>query len=123
MGLAFGPISRFMTRGMYRVLESRHMWCDMLTLSQEAHGELQVWVSSLDGYNCQPICHSPSVVRIAYSDASEAGFGGYVVEDGACQAYSQWTPEEAGYSSTWRILMEVCLAGSQTIRMLRTSCK
>ena len=43
MGLAFGPISRFMTRSLYAVLESRCAWCEMLTLSSEAREELNFW--------------------------------------------------------------------------------
>ena len=31
MGLVFGPISRFLTRSLYAVLESRCAWCEMLT--------------------------------------------------------------------------------------------
>ena len=46
MGFAFGPVSRFMTRGLYAVLESRNVWCDMLTLSAEAVEELTFWSSS-----------------------------------------------------------------------------
>ena len=30
MGLAFGPLSRFMTRSLYAVLESHNVWCDLL---------------------------------------------------------------------------------------------
>ena len=37
-------------------------------------------------------------------DASETGFGGYVVEHGSC---GQWTPAETGLSSTWRELSAV----------------
>ena len=58
-------------------------------------------------YNSQPIWHSPSAVRVVYSDASDTGFGGYVVEHGACVAYGQWTKHEAQQSSTWRELSAV----------------
>ena len=78
MGLAFGPVSRFMTRNLYAVLESRNVWCDTFTLSTEAVEELTFWSSSLEGYNSRPICHSPSAVRVVYSDASEMGYGGFL---------------------------------------------
>ena len=49
MGLAFGPVSRFMTRSLYAVLESRQSWRELLWLSAEASAELafgpQVWSS------------------------------------------------------------------------------
>ena len=108
-GLAFGPISRFMTRSLYAVLESRCAWCEMLTLSSEAREELSFWSSSLGEYNSQPIWHTPSAVRVVYTDASDTGYGGYVVEHADCISYGQWTCQEAGHSSTWRELSAVWL--------------
>ncbi len=92
MSLAFGPVSRLMTRSLYAVLEARHAWC-----------------SSLQEYNAQPIWHSPSAVRVVYSDASDTGYGGYVVEHGNCVSYGLWTADEAKQSSTWRELAAVHL--------------
>ena len=51
--------------------------------------------------NCQPIWQSPSAVRVVYADASDTGYGGYVVEHGDCVVYGQWTEHEAQQSSTW----------------------
>ena len=109
MSLAFGPVSRFMTRSMYAVLQSRYAWCDRLALTDEAMDELTFWSSSLEDYNAQPIWHSPSAVRFVYSDASETGYGGFVVEHGTCVSHGQWTVAEAGLSSTWRELAAVWL--------------
>ena len=107
MGLAVGPVSRFMTRSLYALLESRQMWCGMLTLSEEARGELDFWSANLAEYKTQPIWHSPSAVRVVYSDASDTGYGGYVVEHGHYVAYGQWTLSESRQSSTWRELTAV----------------
>ena len=41
MGLALGPISRFMTRSMYALLQTRSAWCSLLELSVEARIELE----------------------------------------------------------------------------------
>ena len=84
MGLAFGTISRFMTRSLYAVLESRCAWCEMLTLSSQAREELNFWSSSLGEYNSQPIWHTPSADRVVYTVASDTGYGGYVVEHADC---------------------------------------
>ena len=109
MGLAFGPVTRFMTRSLYSVLESRQSWYESLQFTPEAKAELVFWASNLEGYNAQPIWHSPGAVRVVYSDASDTGFGGYVVEHGACVTHGQWTAEEACRSSTWRELTAVYL--------------
>jgi len=40
MALGLGPVSRLMTRSLYSILNSRHYWCEPLTISQEAKQEL-----------------------------------------------------------------------------------
>ena len=108
MGLAVGPVSQFMTRSLYTLLNTRLSWWEMLEVTLEALQELEFWKVCLDDYNyCQPIWHSPSAVRVVYSDASDTGYGGYVVEHGPCVAYGQWTTHEAHQSSTWRELTAV----------------
>ena len=96
-----------MTRSLYALLESRQAWCDQLMISTEAQGEMLFWEQSLAEYNAQPIWHSPSAVRVVYSDVSDMGYGGYVVEHGPCVVHCQWTAEEASQSSTWRELTAV----------------
>ena len=107
MSLAFGPVSRFMTCSMYMLLESRLSWWSELEITQDARQELKFWRACMATYNRQPIWHSPAAVRIVYSDASDSGYGGYVVEHGASVAYGQWTDQESKQSSTWRELMAV----------------
>ena len=97
MGLA---VSRFMTRSMYSLLNTRDTWYDLLEISADAHHELEFWKACLAEYSSQPIWQVPSAVRVVYSDASESGYGGYVVEHGGCVSYGQWTESEAGQSST-----------------------
>ena len=107
MGIALGPVSRFMTRNLYALLDSRSAWCDVLRVSPQARMELEFWVNCLHHYSSQPIWHSPSAVRVVYSDASDTGYGGYTVEHGVHVAQGSWSPEEAIQSSTWRELVAV----------------
>lgn len=76
MGLAIGPISRFMSRALYAVLHSRQAWSEHLELSPEAQAELAFWACCISDYNAQPIWRSPSALRVVYSDASDTGYGG-----------------------------------------------
>ena len=124
MSLALGPIARFMTRGLYALLNSRYSWCHMLRVSLEAALELQFWLFNLESYNGQSIWHSPSAVRLVYSDASNSGYGGYIIQYGPQIAHGQWSPEEATQSSTWRELCGVqrvleSIAGSLKNERLR----
>ena len=79
MGLALDPVARFMTRNLYAILELRGVWCDMLTVTQAGQMEIDFWAKSIESYNGQPIWRGPSAVHVAYSDASDTGYGGYMV--------------------------------------------
>ena len=70
----------------------------------EAIKELQFWQGQINNFNGQNIWHSPSAIRVVYSDASSSGYGGYLVEHGCHIAHGQWLPNERIQSSTWREL-------------------
>ena len=107
MGLALGPISRLMTRSMYALLNSRHCWCQTLKPTSEVRQELGFWREQIDHVNGWEIWHSPSAVRVVYSDASDTGYGGFSVEHGCYVVYGAWCAEERRKSSTWRELRAV----------------
>ena len=64
---------------------------------------------NIEAYNGQPIWFSPGTTRVAYSDASSSGYGGYVVELGPEFAHGLWSPTELELSSTWRKLKAVAM--------------
>ena len=107
MSLALGTIARLQTRSLYALINNRVSWCQNLRLSSEATAELQFWKEKLENFNGQNIWHSPSAVRLVYSDASDTGYGGYTVEHGCHIAHGQWLPHESTRSSTWRELKAV----------------
>ena len=69
MSLALGPVSRLMTRSMYALLTARSHWNQPMDLTPEAKAELEFWCNQIDHVNGQEIWHSPSSVRVVYSDA------------------------------------------------------
>ncbi len=107
--IAIGPIARLRTRALYGVILTRHTWSSVVTLSDEALEELKFWLANLEFFNGQPLWRSPSAVWLVYSDASDTGYGGYLVEHGAHVAQGMWTPDESKLSSTWRELQAVAL--------------
>ena len=109
LSLAVGPVTRFMTRSLYDLLNQWQCWSDLLKLNAEAIAELQFWELILQDYNSQPIWRQPGAVRVVYSDASDTGFGGYTVEHAGVVAHGHWDPLEAKESSTWRELRAVRL--------------
>ena len=54
----------------------------MLPITSEGREELKFWTESIEEYNAHPIWHGPSAVRCVHSDASDVGYGGYIVEHG-----------------------------------------
>ena len=80
---------------------------DMLPITQEASKELQFWTECMDQYNTQSIRYNPAAVRCVYSDASNAGYGGYTVEHGMRIAHGNWLQDEVAQSFTWRELLVV----------------
>ena len=94
MSLALGTIAGLQTRSLYALINSRDSWCQKLKLSPEATNGQNIW-------------HSPSAVRLVYSDASDTGYGGYTAEHGCHIAQGQWVPQESSHSSTWRELKAV----------------
>ncbi len=107
MSLAVGNLARLMTRECYALINSCEAWSSVLDLNQGAGRELRFWHSSLARWNGARIWHTPSTARIAYSDASDVAYGGYVVDIGQEVAHGQWSPAESRKSSTWRELMAI----------------
>ena len=78
--------------------------------------ELDFWQSNLDHLNSRRI--KSSAVRVAFSDASDTGFGGYIVERGPeVAAQGVWS---ADLAKVLRLnLQEYASNGKRTTRMLR----
>ena len=78
---------------------SGFFWSDRLALSTEARDDLNFWQHNIVRLNGCAIWFSPSVTRVAYSDASGTGCGGYVVELGPVVSHGQWSVDQAACSS------------------------
>ena len=107
MSLAIGPVCRLRTRALYVVLNRRTFWTDWLSLTKDALEELHFWRQNIDCFNGQSIWFSAGTTRVAFSDASSTGYGGYIVELGPEFARGQWSADELVLSSTWRELKAV----------------
>ena len=106
MSLAVGPVSRLMTSSMYALLNSRQYWDQPLSMTPESKAESQFWSNQLEHINGKEIWHSPSAIRVVYSDASATGYGGFTVEHGCHTANGAWSVEMT-QSSTRRELKAV----------------
>ena len=92
---------------LHAVISQRRFWSDRLYLSKDACNELAFWQQNVAVLNGRSIWFSPSVTRVAHSDASSTGYGGYVIELGPQISHGQWTSDHAKCSSTWHELRAV----------------
>ena len=70
MSIALGPVTRLMTRSLYALISKHYFWCHMIAILDEVRAELQFWAEQMEEFNGQDNWHSPSAIRLVYSDAS-----------------------------------------------------
>ena len=108
MFLAIGNIVRLMSRAMYAQISAQNSWFSNFYLEDSVVEELVFWQSNLDHLNGRRIWCKSSAVRVAYSDASDTGYGGYIVELGPQVAVQGvWSADLAKESSTMREILAV----------------
>ncbi|XP_057308177.1 uncharacterized protein LOC130646058 [Hydractinia symbiolongicarpus] len=110
MTLAIGPLTRLFTRHMYRFIESRITWQKLETLDEFLKSDLLFWYRNLFNTNGYQIKKNTLTTKVIYSDASDSGYGGYVMQRlGDIIARGNFTSEERRTSSTYRELLAVKL--------------
>ena len=107
MSCAVGHITRLLTRNCYGALQLRTSWDHPLCLSLEICNELSFWLNDVDSFNGKPMSPKSSAVGIVYSDASDTGFGGYLVQCGQNFVSGSWLVKEMGTSSMYRGILAV----------------
>ena len=108
ISIAIGKISRLFTRQMYFFIENRKYWDDLSILPNEVIKELQFWKKGLSHNNGFRIRPSQVTSKVVFSDASNNGYGGYIVDrlgDIICKGF--FTRDEINTSSTYRELLAV----------------
>ena len=88
LSLAIGPVIRLFTRNLYATIEARSSWNDIVVAPIGVQQELQFWHENLHNFNGYPISRTFSASAVMYSDASDTGYGAYVVAVG--DNYCQW---------------------------------
>ena len=108
MFLAIGNIVRFMSRSIYAQISAQSSWFSTFSLEHSVVEELLFWQSNLDHLNGRRIWFKSSAVRVAYSDASDTGYGGYIVDLGPqVAAQGVYSADLAKESSTIREIVAV----------------
>ena len=107
MSLAIGSWARLMTRSMFFCISQKRNWSSTVVLNQDAQNELNFWLAKVDQYNGRPMVPQSSCVGVVYSDASDTGFGGYLVKCGKHEVARSWDIHQLSFSSTLKELLAV----------------
>ena len=101
MFLAIESIVRLMSRAMYSQISAQNSWFSNFYME-----ELVFWQSNLDHLNGRRIWFKSNAVTVAYSDASDTGYGGYIVElRPKVAAQGVWSADLTKESSTVRQIL------------------
>ena len=99
---------RLMSRAMYAQISAQNSRFSNFHLEDSVVEELVSWQSNLDHVNGRRIWFKSSAVIVAYSDASDTGYGGCIVELGPqVAAQGVWSADLAKESSTMRKILAV----------------
>ena len=109
--MVLGPVCRLRTHAFYAmILERSWSWAQAWT--PEAKEDLGFWSSMFDELHGQPFWKkSPGSAVLTCSDASDTGWGGFLLQNGVevAKAERPWEVVEQNCSSTWRELRAIAL--------------
>ena len=105
---ALGNLVYLTTRCMFAFIAKQSTWFRKSTLDKGAIDELIFWSKNLQARNGFAIKRKVEITRVIFSDASERGFGGFLItKRGQELAKGDFSGSEKGTSSTHRELLAV----------------
>ena len=102
-----GNIAYLMTKHLTIDINASLSWYSYIKLSEASVEQLLFWKDSVSDINIKHFTSDESCQRVVYSDASDTGFGGYIVETPFNIAHGMWEDSESSQSSTWKELTAV----------------
>ena len=109
MQIAVGAVARLRTRSVFFCLQTRASWEAPVLIDKAALDELVFWKENIAILNGRPLLPDDSNTfdSVVYSDASDIGYGGYILDVPCSEVVGSWSCFEASESSTWRELVAV----------------
>ena len=80
MHLAIGPLVRLFTRSMYCDIASANSWYQRSKIGKKSSEELTFWLNHIQHFNGCTFSHRPTTTQMLFTDASENGYGGSMVQ-------------------------------------------
>ena len=107
MSFVIGNVAYIMTKCLSFDINQSTSWNGHIMLSELSREQIAFWAKNISELNKRHFNFDQSCQRIVYSDASDTGYGGYVVETSFSTAHGMWASSEKENSSTWKELMAV----------------
>ena len=107
MSIVHGNITNLMLKYSHMSIINRVSWDSFFNVDQTVIEELTFWNNNLNKLNHRPIEHKLITERIVYSDASNVGCGGFIVDVHGSECFRSWEGDEKNMSSTYRELAGV----------------
>ena len=107
MSLVLGNIASLMLRFSHVCIVERTCWDFYFVPNVKVMEELKFWYEHLSRLNVRPLENMSQIQRVVYSDASNTGCGGYVVNIQGSESFRSWKAGEESTSSTYRELLRV----------------
>ena len=120
MSYVLGNIVYIMTKCLSIDILNAVSWNHSITLNEESSRQIEFWKINVDQINHKRFCNDHSCNTIVFSDASNTGYGGYIVENPLSTAHGMWSEKERTQSSTWRELVAVSRILSSLVPFLHS---
>ncbi|CAC5391899.1 unnamed protein product [Mytilus coruscus] len=102
--LVIGNLVSLMTKHLTIDVNTSASWYSYIKLSESSIEQLQFWKLYISEVNVKHFSVDESCHSIIYSDASDTGFGDYIVETPQNIAHGMWVESERSNNSTWKEL-------------------
>ena len=117
MSKVFLP-AKLLLRNIYRLMNTKSSWQDILVLDQHSTDDLVWWLSALTGWNGKAFHKKASQIIQITTDASSTGWGGAMVGK-PHRAQGHWDLQTGSLSSNTRELLAILLSLKSLLHLLK----
>ncbi|CAG2197540.1 unnamed protein product [Mytilus edulis] len=107
MSYVIGNVAYIMSKHLSIDILRKTSWNSCIVLSKASLIQINFWKENLGRVNVKSFTSDFSCQSVVYSDASNTGYGGYIVETPFNIAHGMWSECESTKSSTWKELNAV----------------
>jgi hypothetical protein len=95
MSYVIGNVTNIITKYLSIDILDKQSWNSAIYLSKESLDQIAFWKRNLRTANLKEFTSDLSCQTIVYSDASNTGYGGYMVENPSDIAHGMWSNNES----------------------------